>query len=228
MDIIPWIIEKERVVTLKAHVVSQFGRPHGALGRLVGFIMATRASNRARNRWTVEQLELEPNHRVLELGFGPGLALQQVAQALPTGLVVGCEHSAQMLRAATRQNRAAIAQGRMRLWRASIEDVAARRTVITGPFDRIFGVNVAMFITDWPTVFRGLATLLAPGGRLLVTHQPRMGDTSAEAAHRTAAELSQAMRAAGLSHGTIRTLARLDPPAVCVVGTQPDQRGGVQ
>ena len=58
------------------HLAGQFGNPHGPLGRLAGRIMATRGSNIERNRWTVDLLELKPHHRVLEVGYGPGLAIE--------------------------------------------------------------------------------------------------------------------------------------------------------
>ena len=56
---------------LYRRVMGQFGRPSGALGALAGVVMATRASNRRRNAWTVELLEVQPDHQVLEIGFGP-------------------------------------------------------------------------------------------------------------------------------------------------------------
>lgn len=56
---------------LRRRIVSQFHRPHGLVGRLAGFVMAHRPSNRQRNLWTVGLLEIAPSHRVLELGSGP-------------------------------------------------------------------------------------------------------------------------------------------------------------
>jgi hypothetical protein len=58
-----------------ATVYSQFHRPAGLLGRVVGWIMANRPSNIERSRWTVDLLNVQPTDHVLEIGFGPGLAL---------------------------------------------------------------------------------------------------------------------------------------------------------
>ena len=67
------------VVTVKQQfvtsVVRQFGHPHGIGGRLAGCVMVHRSSNRQRNRWVVSLLDVQPTDRVLEIGFGPGLAL---------------------------------------------------------------------------------------------------------------------------------------------------------
>ena len=65
---------KRRVIT---QVVRQFGRPHGVTGRVVGRVMAHRGSNRQRNLWVVSLLDVQPAERVLEIGFGPGLAIDR-------------------------------------------------------------------------------------------------------------------------------------------------------
>lgn len=57
-------------------VAPQFGHPRGPLGHLAGWIMGARASNRERSRWAVSLLDIEPTDRVLEIGFGPGLAIE--------------------------------------------------------------------------------------------------------------------------------------------------------
>ena len=50
-------------------VRAQFARPTGLSGRVVGWIMASRASNRRRNVWTVSLLDVQRHDRVLEIGF---------------------------------------------------------------------------------------------------------------------------------------------------------------
>ena len=198
-------------------VVAQFGRPRGLLGRMAGLIMARRASNRVRNLWTVDQLGLQPKHCVLEVGFGPGLALAEVAKRVSHGQAVGLDHSEVMLRQAARRNRLAIRNGLVRLVTGSVEDLANGSLRLGGPFDRIFGVNVSMFWKDRPAALRVLADLLADDGILALTHQPRLGDKTAEAVRRAADELAADINAAGLST-EIRMFEGTSPPAVCVMG----------
>ena len=54
--------------------VRQFSRPTGLLGRVAGLIMATRPSNLERNMRTLALADIQPEDRVLEIGFGPGVA----------------------------------------------------------------------------------------------------------------------------------------------------------
>jgi ubiquinone/menaquinone biosynthesis C-methylase UbiE len=83
----------------------QFSGPSGPLGRLAGRLMAR--LNGPLNDWAVDLLELSPRDRVLEVGYGPGLAIQRIASRASQGRVVGVDRSERMRRQAARRNRAA-------------------------------------------------------------------------------------------------------------------------
>jgi cyclopropane fatty-acyl-phospholipid synthase-like methyltransferase len=116
------------------YVVGQFRQPHGLLGHMAGWIMANRPSNRERNLWTLGVLELEPHHRVLEIGFGPGYAIEHLVAKLNTGRAVGLDHSEIMLAQASKRNAAAIKAGKLELFCLPVEAL----NKLEGPFDRIF------------------------------------------------------------------------------------------
>ena len=88
----------------------QFSGPSGLLGQVAGRLMAR--MNGPLNDWVVELLELSPRDRVLEVGFGPGLAVERIAARTGQGLVVGADHSELMWRHAARRNRPGLASGR--------------------------------------------------------------------------------------------------------------------
>ena len=69
-------------MSLRSRIVSQFKRPSGPLGHLVGWIMQVRGSNRERTLWTVGLLNVEPEDRILELGCGPGVGVEACAARL--------------------------------------------------------------------------------------------------------------------------------------------------
>src|SRR5689334_9035794 len=94
-------------------VVSQFRRPTGAGGHLAGWTMAKRASNRNRNIWVVSLLDVAATDRVLEIGFGPGIAIREAAARATDGTVCGIDHSAVMVRQARRRNADAVRAGRV-------------------------------------------------------------------------------------------------------------------
>lgn len=206
-------------MSVRSAVIGQFRRPHGLLGRLAGSIMANRPSNRARNAWTVGLLGLEPTDRVLEIGCGPGLGLAAALAQAQRGHALGLDHSPLMIAQAARANRAALEEGRLSLLCAGLPSLE----LIAGPFDKAFAINVLQFV---PVSARRdamvrLRAILAPGGRIAVTFQPRLTGAAAKAAHDFAAALSGELAAAGF--GGIRTeQLDLEPaPAVCVLAAAP-------
>jgi hypothetical protein len=85
-----------------AAIMGPFGHPRGAAGRVAGWVMTHRRSNRQRNSWVVSLLEAQPTENVLKNGFGPGLAIAELSRrAGEQGHVYGIDHSDVMLRQAT-------------------------------------------------------------------------------------------------------------------------------
>jgi len=93
----------DRKQKLALAIRSQFRQPRGFVGWLVRWEMALRASNRQRNVWAVGLLGVEPTDRVLEIGFGPGIAIRELSRRATHGLVYGVDHSAVMVRQATQR-----------------------------------------------------------------------------------------------------------------------------
>ena len=101
---------------------SQFAHPEGWVGRFVGMILALK--NRERNAWTISMLDIQPDDQVLEIGFGPGQAIQEVAKLTPNGFVAGIDLSETMVAQASKRNAAAIRSGRVLLQQGSRVTVA--------------------------------------------------------------------------------------------------------
>ncbi len=78
------------------------GRPHGLLGRLGGAVMAR--IYRPYAAWIVDVLDVQPRDTVLDVGFGPGTAVQLLARSAQH--VRGVDPSAEMLRQASNRNAA--------------------------------------------------------------------------------------------------------------------------
>jgi len=205
--------------SLKAYIVGQFGNPHGLVGKLAGWVMANRDSNRRRNLWTVRLMELRPSDRVLEIGHGPGLALAEVCRQMTAGTVVGIDRSPVMRNMAATRNRVALANGRLTLTVGSIEDPQVQADpTLRGPFDRIYAVNVVMFWKDAVGVLRNLRERLAPGGCIHLTFQPRTGELTDAAVAAAGERFAGQMRAVGLLDVHVETFREVSPAPVCVIG----------
>jgi SAM-dependent methyltransferase len=204
------------VRALDRDVIGQAHHPRGRAGRVTAWEMAHRPSNRQRNRWVVSLLDMQPSDQVLEIGFGPGLAIAELARA-GAGHVYGIDHSGVMLRQAARRNAAAIRAGRVTLVRASVDQLPP---ALHGPFDAILAVNSLAF---WPKPAQRLAELrrrLAPGGRMAIASQPRCPGATADTSRRAAREIEDLLADAGFAHLSTQTLP-LNPPVVCVLAASP-------
>ena len=204
------------VRVLDRDVIGQGHRPHGAAGSVTGWVFAHRPSNRQRNRWVVSLLDVRPAGQVLELGFGPGVAVAELVRA-GAGHVYGIDHSGVMLRQASRRNAAAIRAGRVTLINAPADQLPP---AVDGPFDAILAVNSLGF---WPGRAERLAELrrrLAPGGRIAIASQPRCPGATADTSRGAAREIEDLLRDAGFSQVSTQTLP-LSPPVICVLAASP-------
>ena len=195
-------------------LVTQFHQPHGIGGRAAGWVMAHRESNRKRNVWAAGLLEVQPEDRVLEIGFGPGIAIEAMARRATNGLVVGVDHSDVMVRQATRRNAAAVRAGRVELRLGSAEDLPE----FDAPFDKILAVNSLMFWDDPVARLKELHDLLQPGGQIAIVYQPRGPDATNEVAARTGEEIAERFTEVGFTDVRVETLALEPTDAVCVLG----------
>lgn len=208
--------------SLQNALVRQFARPTGPLGPLAGWIMSRRASNRERNTWTVALLEIEPEDRVLEIGYGPGFAVSEVARRLSGGRVVGLDHSDAMWRQARRRNRSAIRDGTVELHRGSSADLAT--LALGDAFDKAFTVNCMQFWPEPAATLRALRERLVPGGRLAITQQPRKPGATRADVDAAAAAIERQLGETGWEPER-REILPLEPvAAVCVLARRPLER----
>ncbi|MDH3418818.1 MAG: class I SAM-dependent methyltransferase [Gammaproteobacteria bacterium] len=200
-------------MSLQQELVAQFRQPTGTLGRLAGWTMAHRPSNRQRNAFTIDLLDLAPNDDVLEVGYGPGLAIELANRRIVDGSIVGFDHSEIMHAQASRRNATAIAAGKVELVVGDVLDPP--RPLPT--FDKIYSVNVVQFWPEPRQIFAGLASLLKPGGCIATTYMPRIGKDKPGQALAHARKLERILNELGFGESQTHWLMLEPTPALCVV-----------
>lgn len=203
---------------LWSSLYGQFRQPHGFLGHVAGLIMSSRASNKKRNAWTVDVLDVKDTDEILEFGCGPGLALAQCALQLKGGHLVAIDHSKLMLK-----------YSKARLARLALKDVTVdfreggleQLEQFEARFDKIYAINVIQFFEDKQSALGAFKGALKPGGRLVITYMPRNRNATPKDAKAMSDQLVERMTSAGFEDIQALKLPLNPIPAICVAGRCP-------
>jgi ubiquinone/menaquinone biosynthesis C-methylase UbiE len=154
---------------MKTLLMRAFGRPQGILGRVGGAIMAR--SNREIASQVVERLDVKPGDRVLEVDFGPGIAIQLIAAKISSGKVTGIDCSEEMKSHATARNAAAMSSGKVELRLGSVEALRFN----SDTFDKALAINSMQVWPDAVAGLREILRVLKPGGIIALGFTPYSG-----------------------------------------------------
>jgi ubiquinone/menaquinone biosynthesis C-methylase UbiE len=146
-----------------------FGRPQGLLGKLGGIIMAR--TNADCGSWVSDLLEVGPNDKVLEVGFGPGMVIHRLSKLAPAGHVAGIDQSREMVEQARARNATDIQSGRVDLRHGSVESLPFD----DNSFERALAINSMQV---WPDAVAGLREIwrvMKPGGAIALGFTPYSG-----------------------------------------------------
>lgn len=135
------------------------------LGNLAARIMASR--NREAEQEAIDVLAPGPRDAVLVIGFGPGVGIELLADAVPHGWIAGVDPARPMVRAATTRNRDGVARGQVHLEPATAADLPWGAAT----FDGALAVNSIQMWEPLDCSLAEVARVLRPGSRLVtLTH----------------------------------------------------------
>jgi ubiquinone/menaquinone biosynthesis C-methylase UbiE len=142
---------------------SQMRYPRGIWGRF--FSRGMNRTNLNINQATVQLLEIKPTDRVLDIGFGGGVALEQMSKLVQSGLVAGIEVSSCMLKLGRKKFSKNIAQGKMELKEGSSSRIPYESVC----FDKICAVNCIYFWSDPVADLKEILRVLDRDGILIIS-----------------------------------------------------------
>jgi ubiquinone/menaquinone biosynthesis C-methylase UbiE len=137
-----------------------FAHPSGWLGRMAGRFML----------WTNKQddvvgvLGVQPGHDVIEIGYGPGGLIRQLAERTDAASIRGVDPSPEMRDQARRHNRKAVRTGRIRLDLGT----ADRTGLPDASVDRVVSVNNVAIWPDLEAAVDELHRVVRPGGTVTI------------------------------------------------------------
>lgn len=189
----------------------QFARPSGLAGKLAGLFM--KKENERLNEWTLSFLNIERGDRVLEIGFGPGKALQKVVETQDISLY-GTDPSEAMVETVLRKLHANGKAKQVGIINGTARDLET----FSQPLDKIFSVNNLNF---WETPLETLVhlrSLLRKEGRIALTLCPHENGADDDTTVVLGGQLQALLVEAGFHEVQVHIKPTKPNDSVCVVG----------
>jgi trans-aconitate methyltransferase len=114
-------------------------------------------------RELIARLNLRGDEHILDLGCGDGKITAELARAVPRGAVTGADASAEMIAFARQKFPPA------KVSNLKFEIADAREIRFLEKFDLVFSNAALHWVDDHEKILRGAASVLQPGGRLMVS-----------------------------------------------------------
>lgn len=182
---------------LQKFIARQLAQPSGLFGRLFTARWLDKANARM-NQLTLERLAINPEDRVLEVGFGGGDLLEQILTSTQREFVAGVDRSVAMVRLVSRRLRSYIQAAKAEVRCGDIEALPYR----DGEFTKLCSVNTIYFWRDPSVALTECRRVLRPGGQILLCFNSR-ADLEAWPIHKhgfrlyEVAEVENLLRVAG-------------------------------
>jgi ubiquinone/menaquinone biosynthesis C-methylase UbiE len=153
-------------MNFKTFFSEQARKPSGFFGRWVMSKIFDRG-NAAINDFMKEQLLLQENDHVLEIGFGTGKLIFEMAKRVNKGLIEGIDLSETMVAIAEKRNKNYLAQGRVIIRQGDFEETAYN----DNRFDKICSANTIYFWPQPDNCIKKILRILKPGGKLILAFE---------------------------------------------------------
>ncbi len=197
-------------------IARQLAFPSGLIGQLIMWLM--NLHNASMNRYAVHQLDVSRADRVLEIGFGGGVALPLLMAS--AAFISGIDRSREAVERARAQYSEAVAAGRAEFQKGSVEALPFD----AASFNKALTVNTIYF---WPSLEAGFCEIhrtLAPGGRAAIGFLPndrmdRMKMPPEIFTSRSPEEVASALSAVGFSEIQLKR-PKLTMPWIVAVGSR--------
>jgi len=145
----------------------QLRRPSGLFGRLVSVMMDMRNREFYENMLT--ELQIKRGDRIYEIGYGPGLGINLIANSNTECTISGIDFSELMYVKAVSRNKQFVDSGVVNLKYGDFLTAKFDHE----QYDKIFCINVIYFWSDLVTVFEKIYSMLSDGGLFCIFMTPQ-------------------------------------------------------
>ena len=139
-------------------IARQFKKPSVLFGKFASNIMVR--NNQKNYDKLITDLDVKLHDKLLEIGYGPGIGIQMLANLCSTCTIHGIDFSKLMYKRATKYNKTFIDSGKVRLYYGDF----LKTLVLDNEYDKVFCLNVIYFWDELKTPFEKVLSLLKKGG----------------------------------------------------------------
>lgn len=144
-------------------VDNQYGNPKGVLGWVIGEKMIRQ--HKPETLWTIENLNLQQNENILEVGCGAGYALKITSVQYRDNKITGLDISKTLLNSARIRNKRSLRKKRMKLIHGSVEKLPFNDE----QFSSVFSIHSIYFWENISKALQEIHRVLKPGGTVHLT-----------------------------------------------------------
>lgn len=141
----------------------QARKPAGIVGRFIAAPLFEKGNSEL-NSLMFETLSKGENVHVLEIGFGTGKLIKEIADHMDKGVVEGVDFSETMVEIARKKNIKHIKSGKVKIHSGNFDNINFYKNC----FDKIFTVNTIYFWENPEKTITKIHALLKPGGKLFI------------------------------------------------------------
>jgi ubiquinone/menaquinone biosynthesis C-methylase UbiE len=119
------------------------------------------------NSFVNQLISVQENDHILEIGFGTGKLIYQMANQVDKGLIEGVDFSATMVSKAQKKNRKHIANGKVKIQHGDFDQMSYEKASL----DKVCSTNTLYFWPEPEHTAKKVADILKPDGKFLVAFE---------------------------------------------------------
>ena len=143
---------------IKKLIASQFKKPGGLFGNFYSNLMAK--GNRRNYDVLMNELNIQPNDKILEIGYGPGIGIRLIIEKCNSCLIHGIDFSELMFSKASELNRKSILDKKVKLFLGDFISFSIESEY----YDKVFCLNVVYFWDKLHIPFQKIKSVLNNNG----------------------------------------------------------------
>jgi ubiquinone/menaquinone biosynthesis C-methylase UbiE len=148
----------------KRFIAAQLRQPFGLFGRFIMGDYYLNRPNKKMNLFAIEMLGVQPADLVLDIGFGGGVAIEEMLKTIDTGKINGVDFSQVMVTQAKQKFKAEIKAGKVSIKFADVRELPFDENT----FDKICTVNTIYFWEEPLASLQEIKRVLKNDGKLVV------------------------------------------------------------